>query len=279
MAGIQFKIDIDMINPTLRLDFDPILPIKGALLLVDATHPFAPMASGVPAGNTKLPNLAWKQAVEVLGGSATQDDVNPIWRVAPFGATQPVVKRTPKGGIYTKGQYAGLFWPVALVDYLIANPSHALYVSLWHKRGMEAITNLSQLERNGEGTLTGTAYRMLTGQFLNGSSNTPTTNTVLGQAGFTTPNASGVYLASGAVSGTNLGGGNGQDFYSANGATLFGTYGNNGGAPRTSYRFYAEDLTVSGRTYAQVRAADEACFAREATAAGGRYAGDAAVED
>lgn len=47
----------------------------------------------------------------------------------------------------------------------------------------------------------------------------------------------------------------------------------NNAASRIVYRLYLEDLTVSGRTYAQVQAADYALY-QAAFAAGGRYAGD-----
>lgn len=40
------------------------------------------------------------------------------------------------------------------------------------------------------------------------------------------------------------------------------------------YRFYIEDLTASGRTYAQVRDLDYALYQREVLTAGGRYYGD-----
>jgi hypothetical protein len=42
---------------------------------------------------------------------------------------------------------------------------------------------------------------------------------------------------------------------------------------RVLYRAYIEDLTVSGRTYAQVQALDYALW-QAAFAPGGRYAGD-----
>ncbi len=47
----------------------------------------------------------------------------------------------------------------------------------------------------------------------------------------------------------------------------------NGHSSRVYYRFYLEDLTISGRTYAQVEALDKAVF-DAAFAAGGRYNGD-----
>lgn len=58
--------------------------------------------------------------------------------------------------------------------------------------------------------------------------------------------------------------------YGAYGAA--GTYGNKS-ASRITYRAYIEDLTISGRTYAQVQAADYAAYLA-AFATGGRYNGD-----
>ena len=43
---------------------------------------------------------------------------------------------------------------------------------------------------------------------------------------------------------------------------------------RAVYRMYIEDLTVSGRTYAQVDAIDYAQFTKDVLTVGGRYYGD-----
>lgn len=44
------------------------------------------------------------------------------------------------------------------------------------------------------------------------------------------------------------------------------------------YRFYIEDLTVSGRTYEEVKAIDDALYTKEVLTAGGRYYGDTWTE-
>lgn len=52
----------------------------------------------------------------------------------------------------------------------------------------------------------------------------------------------------------------------------------NKAASRVLYRWYLEDLTVSGRTYAEVLAADYALY-QQAFGVGGRYYGDTLPTD
>lgn len=275
MAGKQFKIDVEISSTAFPiLSVDPILPARGALMLVDFTHPSDPYV-GIPKERSMLKNIASEQALKVYG--STVSDVTPEFRI--MGSVAPEVKRTSKGGLYTKGNYAGAWHPVALIQHLMSNPNNDIYVSLW-TRNPSTINGYSQLERNGTGVsanLTGSAYRLTGSGMKTTSVNAPTTHTVLGSDGHTTPNADGVYNIAGAVSGNNLANGTALEFQQSFGAVLFGTFGNNGPAERTSYRFYMEDLTISNRTYAQVREIDSEIFAQEVTNNGGRYKGDVVV--
>lgn len=51
------------------------------------------------------------------------------------------------------------------------------------------------------------------------------------------------------------------------------SYGNKAGS-HVNYRFYVEDLSMSGRTYAQVEALDYALYVKDVLSPGGRYYGD-----
>jgi hypothetical protein len=274
MAGMQFKIDVDMVNPTARLDFDPILPLQGALMLVDPSHPYSPMAAGVPANLSYLPNLAWKQAIATIGGGAVEADVKPQWKTLNNSqAVAPTVSRTSKGGIYTSGQYAGPHHPAKIIDFLIANPTHDFFVSVWGRLDDAVNASMvSQLAKNGTvpASIAGEAYTLR----LDGTGANPS-GTRLGSR--VASKVNGNFIFNGAFSSSNLSGATGAQFVSANGAVQFGTYGNLGSGARRSYRFYMEDLTVSGRAYAAVDAIDNAEYTKQVLTAGGRYYNDAIV--
>ncbi|SDA14897.1 hypothetical protein [Sphingomonas sp. NFR15] len=203
-------------------------------------------------------------------------------------------ERTPKGGLHlaisqtndnVSGAWQGIDSKARLKNYIFANLAHAYYVSTWEsvtRPGVgssafppqQAICDITTstgrfvtvwTQQDGTGYTflpqAGTSQRI--GFFDSQAANPNTVGTRL--------RAIGVNGATSAVAFSNIAVkpfvvGHTDAFASAS------TYGNKS-ASRVLYRTYIEDLTVSGRSYAQVQALDYAAW-RDAFGAGGRYAGD-----
>jgi hypothetical protein len=201
------------------------------------------------------------------------------------GGTKGKIERTTKGGLHVivsqvqslaSGDGAGITFDSAILSYLQANPSHSYYLSLWYNitrvdPSTSPTNDYSEMVSIGMNNSTATmiAALMGTGQFF------PASN--LGVQAVT--NALGLALASiGAASpaGTpsTFGRAAAWGAATASGYNAAVLSSRNGHWPSWAYyRTYLEDLTVSGRTYATVRALDVAAQAT-AFASGGRYNGD-----
>lgn len=236
------------------------LESPGSLMLVDPTHPTGGWAAGVPTSNTRVTNVLADTARQLIGPAA---EVRPLWRQQSDAGVQPTVTRTTTGGLYTSGKFAGLTLPVDVAHYVVTNPGHAFYISLWGHRGTTTgFTSASQI------------YHGTLGMVYNFPATAVTTSgTVLGSAGF--PIASGSHFrAAAAVQGFTATG-TGQQLVDSNAVTMFGTWGGLTEAARRTFRYYLEDLTVSGRTWTEVNALDSYLHTREVLTPGGRYYGDA----
>lgn len=91
----------------------------------------------------------------------------------------------------------------------------------------------------------------------------------------------GLYLGGGmfwgsavATLGVGSDGSTGEAFFSAVSAASSSTATREGQPSWLFYRFYAEELTISGRTFAQVNALDQAEYTKQVLTPGGRYYGD-----
>jgi hypothetical protein len=164
----------------------------------------------------------------------------------------------------------------ALQSYLMANPDHSYYFSVWDEVTRVATANQPSQAQIGNNTSNG--MMILDAISSPGAGDIPSAGQILGHfENVGTINAVGNRfraLAWNQHSGTLV---NWVAYMMANGtygpfASLPGSYGNKS-ASRVTYRVYLEDLTVSGRTYAQVEAADYALY-QAAFSAGGRYYGD-----
>lgn len=261
---------------------DPVLPEQGAILLTDLTHPAGPIPAGVPASGSKIPNIALAQAKAMF--PALSDDSLRLThvRASSFDSGGGYAERTSKGGLHFAvaqasagdiNRNATLELTTSLVDVLRASPQngHDLYVSLW-----------GRVTRGFPSTFTGgapdhhTIDSNLTFYLRRGSGETnyPIDGRRLG------------WRASGALNGgTNPG-----PLFQNIGVTDYGTttsnkafiVGNRGATTASYglfpslafYRYYIEDLAVSGRTYAEVDALDWAEYQKQVLTAGGRYYGD-----
>jgi len=278
-------------DPTLPwADDDDSLLVPGSLVLYEPAHSANPVV-GVPASGASIPNIAWKRAAALLGSG----DVNSLAlsRSNPFAvasgadvANQMLTERTTLGGIHvivsqTNAQVQqgwAARGPAAIEAYLQANLDHSYYISRWDRltraatadvdpgemiigQNTTALIALSQPEAVSSG---GTLPLTSSGKRL-GLDSSPASNfrTTLGNrflsVGVSAHSGSPTFLY------CNL---SIHGVVSPWGAT----YQNKAGS-RVDYRAYLEDLTVSGRTYAQVEALDFALW-QAAFGTGGRYNGD-----
>lgn len=282
--GTVLTLDLNFTGPGVGLlpvinSVDP-LESPGTLLLLDMTHPLAAIPTRVPGHDTTLPNLFAKQAA-ALGIEASGVLVQSIYQRSADGA----VERSSRGGIHVvqnESQTAvregfQLRLPTALVDYFKSNPNHEFYVSQWGKT-----TKPETAAQHSVAGMSGTAAKSFAFTLGDGvSAPVGTGPVVLGYrqaveaAGQPTFRNAGV---------TNLH----TDFTEANinpaSAALF-EVGNylvpNQGPGKAGlhgaqifYRGYIEDLTVSGRSYAEVDALDMAEYSRQVLTPGGRYYAD-----
>lgn len=274
-------ITIDPSAPVLP-SIDQAMPAAGTLVFIEPGHPYNP-ASGVALGSY-LPNIAINQARAATGIVST-DDVAYKSRVIAMGANAGTVERSAKGGLHlipAKTSPGGLAVSYSTTDrpagegvlatWLDGHKSDTFYIALWG-RWTRAL-----------GTLVGSGYSLSAigasnslGQFFARQGSTgelayPTDSRRLGvmaeniqsptlapffiDAAFTAPAATSIP------------------------ATFrpFALSPHTGDANSTPaaifYDYIVEDLTISGRTYAQAHAAWFAKYTREVKTAGGRYYGD-----
>lgn len=256
------------------VNIDP-MEAAGSLLLVDPTHPSMAWAGGVPANSTTVPNLFSENALALAGTGTGLTVRRGAWT---SGGT---LERTTRGGLHgalspTLATPAGneflLAAPDALETYLLANQSHAFYLSTWHR-----LTRLAPAEPQT------TMVQAIT------SNTTPGTNAlayshhlgnVPGNQGRKAANILGTKL-------TNVSAQGWSGTAPANAAgmsitlftALWSAFAFSDGKARAIgsqafYRTYLEDLTVSGRTYAQADALDYELYTKEVLTSGGRYYGD-----
>lgn len=331
MSGLKLTIPTTFTNPALPyMRDDSVLPKQGAMLLIDPTHPASSWAAGVPADGTYLPNLAGSQ-LSSLVGSSLDADIKPkmIKPAGGFTGTAGLLERTTKGGLHGISPKAGgaiagggptLAFSTKIMAYILANPLHDYYMSVWMRVTREptagynnssivAINGGSQqtnsylfnvasnatvltsgsyllnprpnvvpprlgLREDGASTLLGNKYLSLaTDQWwtatagLNGSLPGDGTNTSVtgSQAGGGLPFGSATAWPGIGTTGT---------IASAN----FGVTGSATNKDKVDshivYRFYLEDLTVSGRSHATVDALSYAEYTKHVLTVGGRYYGD-----
>lgn len=273
-----------------RLQVDPILPETGALWLYDFAHPAAPL-DGLPAHNGVATNIAAEQAFDLIG-SGDLSQYQGKWGVGASVNTADVAKfeRTSKGGLHVITRQSSDPGGTAYVDItMLGSPVAArlgaandrvYYMSVWGRttRGQLPIGagfTASIVEAWGpEGPPTG-HYRAyiyygrnqpggagsLDGRTVDQTALAPfhgnlRSNSYVGSQS----NPAGLALAP-----VVLG--------------MAGVYGfdanmRKSNPSRVIYRSYCEDLTASGRSYAEVDAIDHALYTRDVLTPGGRFHGD-----
>lgn len=271
-----------------RVDtLDPLLPVRGALVLIDPTHPASPWAPGTPGANTQVPNIAASQLAEIRGAMLGGDSLSAryVKGSAWDDKVHGVVTRTARGGIHGKpsqtaayqaGAFRSIELPQAALAHVVANQEHSYYFSQW--------SYISKPEGAGypvQGFIghnhSAAGPRVISWQ----SSSQPTTGApeYLGHWN-DSPATTGDkfrYLAVSKVSGTGaltLSDTLGRFGWGRLSPSLTNPEVTQGFPSYVIYRQYFEDLTISGRTHAEVAAIDRDLHIREVLTAGGRYFGD-----
>ncbi len=267
---------------------DPILS-KGSLLLWDPSHSAGGDAGGV-VGGTPLANIASDISAGIIGVPVASARPT-LYSVTPANSIPSLRQRTSVGGLYglwshTSGltTTSGLGLDASfLKEYMFANSDHAFFASIWVRslrRGLQGSINaampLGHLARSSSPS--GSNLINLAGSGIANS---------LGQrqAGGTTNNVIWDTVAPRIINqGRQTWNGNNTEKPANSGLAngpLFAVgsipgYSGSVNSPGVSgiiERVYLEDLTVSGRTYAEVDAIDFAMFTA-AHAEGGAWFGD-----
>lgn len=260
------------VGATPRALNDTDLLVNGSLVLVEPASTTNAWAAGVPANGAIVPNLASSFATATVGAAPNLAFANNV------AAGAGVVERSGKGGLHVtpsrtvdvSGQTAGVNIGTALRTYIEANLAHDWYVSWWGKVTRAGDTSVAN-------TYFGAALRQsdLTNTLVGVGQYAPS-GVLAGQPGSSDPRRLGFHGVTGsyisiAADGSPAG-------LAAVSPNLFA-----GGVVSSDWlhkapsflmwRIYVEDLTLSGRTHAQVDAIDYALY-QAAVGTGGRYAGD-----
>jgi len=270
LAGVNFT---DQSLPVLR--DDPILS-AGSLALVDFGHSLGGI-DAVPSNGDPVPNIAWSIASDLV----ESESVSPVI-VANYDGAGMAAELSAKGGLHVIKSQVGdtnttrfvVKLPTAIIAYMLANKSNKFFLSMWHEVTRKAESNSLPiaaiahssysvdfiLNMQSNGAPGGSAANRLgLSSNLNPSAATGTAKQQVAVNGSTGTVSSLVYA----------------DLFIFGGVPSTGplTGAVNKGGSHILYRCYLEDLTVSGRTYEEVKAIDDQLFAA-AFSPGGKFYGD-----
>lgn len=268
MSGLKVKLNgVRFGDKSLPvLGADPIIT-EGSLILVDMSK----VSGGLPANGAAIPNLVADQA-KALVGADTNINIHHNVADVKFSSLQ----RTPKGGIYFANKPETIKNPFpnnqvrleclgGVKDYIMNNykmsdksKNHKFYFSLWGEVVVPATDSsfcMSQLTNLSNHNVAKVYYMERPSKSPAGKVRLFTTPNTYGNADPTKDNMVYHLFNAGKI---------GINSYKIEErkaeSTIF-------------YRYYAEDLTVSGRTVDEVSAIDQELF-NAAFAEGGKFHGD-----
>lgn len=262
---------------------DPIMS-SGSIILVDPSHPSTSWSSGVPSADASLPNIASAQAVALIGGSP---DVTPKWTVGTLqSSANSIFERSDRGGLHgivsqttagmgtnpaEMGRGAYIAMPQSIMDYLSANSSHSYFSSIWTN-----VTRVSGETNPGSGPIIdgagGSDPSVTYLYYRKVNLARPVGGATLGRREAANPDVLGTAIRNvGSVGKT------GSAALTIGSIAQWGKVAANVNGTYIRmpsfifYRFYLEDLTVSGRSYATVDSIDNQQYTTHVTTTGGRY--------
>lgn len=295
MSGVGIKIPVTLSNPGVEIfKNDPILT-PGSLWLFDARRSFRTAA--IPTTGAKLDNIAYNEAKTLIPAGTEDTLAGALTFAAGTGMT---LERTGKGGLHQifspSAVGAGVGVEIQAADlikqYMINNAAHGWYMSIWHRvtrnplsaaQGGGTQHNYGAIKRNAWSTAhLGMNYTQNTALFgwsgftggrgvadgliVNGTSTTipRVARLAISYLAKTTgpfwqSNTGVTPVPPTTPSELLLGSTNGR-LHPSNAAAGVGS--------RIVYRYYLEDLTVSGRTPAEVDAISDAEFVKATTGTG-----------
>lgn len=293
-------IRIPGVNPDpsrpVALSVDPVKASAGALMLVDFTDPLSDArVGGVPVHGGTVPNNAWQSAAALTGGTSAQ--LAAVIDAGGMSGSKGKVERTGKSGLHVlfsqknnldaaDRTHYSLMLPVLLRDYLTNNPGNKLFLSIWGHTTRPASAHSNSNVSIGGIDQGSVGYRL---QIDSNRASWPLPETTpyhLGQRGTGRAPVGALYrniAASGTVGSLNLNASVTERarLFAVGNTGSINTYTGGGTPPPQGnsgshilYRAYLEDLTVSGRTYAQVDALDYAYYTQECLTPGGRFYSD-----
>lgn len=294
-AGVKIVLPTTLTDSSLQVLHDDSILTPGSLFLGDLAHSINPAtgyvnaASGVPADGAQLYNVGYKECAALLGSGTAATLAGTLNVKGAIGnLTKGKVERTTKGGLHVivsqatalaAGDGVVAVLPQAVRTYLKNNTGHAYYFSAWDQLtraniGSLATTAAVQYEIGQGATPTNLVSVLASTIYANGAI-APVSQSVTGGI-----NTVGARLIALATAGSPMS----NDTFTSGGPAMGaapGTSNNTGLASRNNswpslaaYRWYLEDLTVSGRSFATVAALDLARYTAEVATTGGRYNAD-----
>lgn len=282
--GLKIVLDTtftDTSLPKLRPD---ALITDGSLFLIDMGRSETAPVSTVPAHGSALLNLAWQTAADIIG-SGNESTLagtfeNTFVGVPAMGA----VERSAKYGLHVissqtaqdgSNRHGGIAIPAPIVSHVLgALPGSQIYASIWGRITRVATAGVDSIGYLGD-VAGATKYAW---NFFTQPNQGP-------------PDGSTARVGAMSEPGTNTTGNffraicadewTGVEPVLANTAArwwfgkagVYASFQTNGAASGIIYRVYIEDLTISGRSYAETVAADKALY-DAAMGSGGRFNGD-----
>jgi hypothetical protein len=252
----------------------------GSLLLVETNSPAMPWPTGIPINNEKLPNV---MSLEAENNGIT--DCESLFKIDGFNHKHGKIERTEKGGLHCivsqttmeSGVGVKIIIPDGVIQYLIDNDGHQIYISTWQEITRTSTSNQPSRIMIGNGD----NDDMLAYFFVSGVNPGADTTRVVEYGQYNAVNVSGdAILQAITVNGWEEG-----EVPSSPDSIEHSLHWGAVGPVNNNvtyvnklqsfifYRLYIEDLTASGRTHAQALAADQSAF-NAAFSEGGRYYGD-----
>lgn len=270
MGYAQIIPDVTFPSSVPRIPAIDTMESAGGLLLIDPMHysdPWTASPGTRPASGSEMKNL-FQQSAQALAGAVAA----PVFGWSNSGGG--IVERSAKGGLHcrvsssTTGCWILITIPAAIQAYMMANRSHQFFISQWIRTTEATIVSASPQQS----VVSTVIQSNSTFGTRMGTNRAPDNNVGYrtGPLGLT----SGVHRMNAGVILPDLGETPVFRAQSQQGTPMMNSSANFQYAPGTVlYRFLIEDLTVSGRTYAEADALDAAAYA-SAFGTGGRYAGD-----
>ncbi|MBU2960482.1 hypothetical protein KO516_06570 [Citreicella sp. C3M06] len=238
----------------------------GSLILTDFTHSMT--ASGVPGDGGTIANIAWEEAAALLGSGSQSSLASTFINTfpgAPYGAFQRTANGALFGAVSTtdQGGYAArIEGAAAIMAYLAANTTREMACFIW--ADVERVSSSTgNLYTTGIGNGAGfSTSRLMIGGLENSLGTERKAISASGWSGSPNANASlnAIYEAAW---------GNIPPYNSLN---------SNVGQSFILYQYHLIDVAASGKTFAELDAADEAAYAAF-FAEGGRGYGDSRTLD